>query len=130
VFRAAVKGCQEQAPDAICEVAPTNAAYSAVNPATTLRQRSCAALALSLTLQVLYRHHHLGTGRHRRGHAAGTGRGLGDAARHAENPPGYDPDVTKTARSPQIMENLVTADRRLAVKVSIHQHYVTGIEAI
>ncbi len=65
---------KSQAPDAICEVVPTNV------PRTLRQPRPAAGDGADFGPQGLYRHHHVGTRRHRRRHAAGAGRGLGHAA--------------------------------------------------
>ena len=83
-----LKDVKSQAPQAICEVRPTNVSSNLIinrdkppfdNP--DIRR----ALMLALDRKSLYRHSCGGSGRHRRRDAAAAGRGVGYAARCAED---------------------------------------------
>ena len=82
-----LRDVKSQAPQAICELVPANASANLITnrdapPFDNPEMRR--ALALSLGPQGVHRHPHRGAWRHRRGHAAAAGRGVGHAAGHAQ----------------------------------------------
>jgi hypothetical protein len=79
------KDVKSQAPEAICELVPSNAAPSCWS---TARRRpltipTCASRSPWRSTQELYRHSCRRAVRHRRGDAAAAGRGLGHAIRYS-----------------------------------------------
>ena len=114
-----LKDVKSQAPEAICELMPSNVNRNVMfnreappfNNPELLR-----AAGAQRRPQGLYRHPDRGQGRYRRRHAAAAGRVWGMPPDMLKTLPGYDPDVPKNrAEARKIMEKLgYGPDKRLA----------------